>query len=321
MIAFARAAAVAGALSLTSAATAQAYEPDGPIEFVIMTGHHDGADDLAHAVADIAAEMGLFPYPITFSYHSVGGGAEAFQYLLSAEDPNRVLLVTRNSFFTIPQLQAGLGVDVMDFAPIALMGEDHFVLWVRASDGPEDFAGFVAAAQAKGGEWIMVGAGFGSPEEILTGATSFIAGAPMSYRGRDSGGHAIESLIRGDADSAIETVADAIAYFENGRVKPVLVFSDARLPTLPDTPTFSELGYGFSYHSYRQIVGGPAMSEAATAYYAERFAQIYESDAWREVMLHDALEGDFLTGGPLREVWAAEMTHHEGLLRAIDALP
>ena len=129
---------IAGAAALATTAfsgIAHAFEPNKPIDFVIMAGKGGGADKMARLMQSIIEKEKLAPRPLVPVNKSGGSGAEALVAMKGANDPNHTIMVTLNSFFTTPLRQPGLGVDIMEFAPVGRMAEDTFLLWVHKDEG------------------------------------------------------------------------------------------------------------------------------------------------------------------------------------------
>ena len=156
--AFLRVAGVAS-LALALPGIAQAWEPSKPVDFVIMAGKGGGADKMARLMQAAIVKNELMDLPLVPVNKPGGTGAEALIALNQANDPDHMLLVTLNSFFTTPLTQPGLKVDPMTFAPVGLMAEDTFVLWVHKDEGVHTLDEFVAKARAEGDAWVMGGTG------------------------------------------------------------------------------------------------------------------------------------------------------------------
>ncbi|MEL6198059.1 MAG: tripartite tricarboxylate transporter substrate binding protein, partial [Pseudomonadota bacterium] len=163
------AAAAAMALgSVAGTATAADWEPQKPIDFVIMAGKGGGADKMARLMQSIVEEESLASKPLVPVNKSGGSGAEALVHLNTARDPDHTIMVTLNSFFTTPLRQPALGIDIMEFSPIARMAEDTFLLWVHKDEGVSSFDEFVAVAAERGDGWVMGGTGKNAEDNIIT---------------------------------------------------------------------------------------------------------------------------------------------------------
>ena len=65
----------------STAGTALAFEPQKPIEFVVMAGKGGGADKAVRLMQSIIAKEKLAPVPVTPINKPGGSGAEALVYL------------------------------------------------------------------------------------------------------------------------------------------------------------------------------------------------------------------------------------------------
>ena len=152
-------AAALGTASLSLSVQAFAWQPDKPINFIIMAGKGGGADKMARLMQSIVEKDSLASRPLVPVNKSGGSGAEALIAAKSSNDPNHTIMVTLNSFYTTPLRQPGLDVDVLQFAPIARMAEDTFLLWVHADTGITTFDQWLDVARNTGRNWVMGGTG------------------------------------------------------------------------------------------------------------------------------------------------------------------
>ena len=66
-------------------------------------------------------------------------------------------MVTINRFYTTPLQNSEIKSKITDYAPIARMAEDTFILWVNKNSGIDTLEKFAAAAKKKGKDWVMAG--------------------------------------------------------------------------------------------------------------------------------------------------------------------
>ena len=66
-----------------------------------------------------------------------------------------------------------------------------------------------------------------------------------------------------------------------GRVKPIAVTSPERLKSLPDVPTFKELGSDIELMLYRGIVMPKDVPEEAVRFWSEAMKKVAESETWK----------------------------------------
>jgi putative tricarboxylic transport membrane protein len=298
-----------------------AWEPNKPVEFVVMAGKGGGADKAVRLIQSIIASEKMAPVPFTPVNKPGGSGAEALVHVNGKNGDNHTIMFTLNSFYTTPLRQPGLGVDIATFTPIARMAEDTFLLWVH-SDRKDinNMEEFVKAAKAKGSKWIMAGTGKNSEDNLLT---DFLNGAydlNMKYVPYKGGGKVAKELAGKNADSTVNNPSEQLGFYEAGTTKALASFTDKRLPLFPDAPTFKELGKDYVYYMQRTVVGAPGMSKDAAAYYNKLFTKVFNSAKWQEYRTKKSLQGDLLTGDALMDYWKRERDVHEVMLRKMGAI-
>ncbi len=312
---------IAGAAMLVTApivAHAQEWEPTRPIDFVIMAGPGGGADQIARFLQSVAEKNDLTSRPLVPNNKGGGSGAEALLHVANANDPDHTLLVTLNSFFTTPIRQENLGIDIMDFTPIAMMGVDPFVLWVHKDQGITTFEQFVEEVEAANGEWVMGGTGKGQEDSIVIAYMSGAYGLPIKYIPYDGGGAVAKDLAGKQIMASVNNPAEAKGFYESGDFVPLLAFSDERMPAYPDVPTLKEKGHDFSYYNQRAVVGAPGMSEEAAEYYRDLFTTIYEGDEWQGYLESESLSPLWMNADEQKDYWSRQVENHRDLLARLD---
>ncbi len=294
---------------------AAAWEPQKPVEFVIMAGKGGGADKMARLMQSIIAKDNMSNMPFTPVNKPGGSGAEALVYLKDHTGDDHVIMVTLNSFYTTPLRQPDLGIDITTFTPVARMAEDTFLLWVNSATDIMNVDDFVAAAKAGGLDWIMAGTGKASEDNLLTNTLNTTYDLEMTYVPYKGGGKVAKELAGENANSTVNNPSEQLGFFEAGNTRPLAAFTPERLAMFPDVPTFRELGHDIVYFMQRSVVGAPGMSDEAEAYYQGVFKQVYDSPEWQEYMTKKSLQGDFLSGPALKDYWVEERDIHEGLLQ------
>jgi len=308
---------VLGATALTATAIggpAHAWEPNKPIDFVIMAGAGGGADQIARFIQSVAEKNDMTTLPLIPNNKGGGSGAEALIALNSTRDPDHTILVTLNSFFTTPLRQENLGIDIMEFTPIAMMGVDPFVLWVHQERGIDSFEGWQEAVKTEDGEWVMGGTGKGQEDSLVTTWLEQNYDLSMKYIPYSGGGDVAKDLAGQQIMSSVNNPSEARGFFQNGDVVPLLSFSDERLDMVSDVPTVKELGKDFSYYNQRAVVGAPGMSEEAATYYQDLFQQIYDSEEWQDYMASESLSPLWMTAEEQMEYWQTQLDRHKELL-------
>ena len=308
---------IAAAVAFATNAVAADWQPRKPVEFVIMAGPGGGADKMARLMQTIIEKHDISPKPFIPVNKAGGSGAEALVHLKSKTGDDHTIMVTLNSFYTTPLRQPGIGIDSLSFTPIARMAEDTFLLWVHKDKGIKTMDEFVAAAKAKGKDWIMAGTGKAQEDELLTNFLNTTYGLSITYVPFKGGGDVAKQLAGKHADSTVNNPSEALGFYQAGNVVPIAAFTKDRLEMFPDVPTMEELGHPNAYYMQRSVVGAPGMSDEAADFYRGVFTKVYNSEEWQEYKKKKSLLGNFITGNELEEYWKVGIANHRKLLKEI----
>ena len=305
---------------MSSMAVASSWEPNKPVNFIIMAGKGGGADKMARLMQGIIEKEGLSSRPLVPVNKSGGSGAEALIAAKTANDPNHTIMVTLNSFYTTPLRQPGLGVDIMEFSPVARMAEDTFLLWVHADTGITTFEQWLEVVRGQGSKWVMGGTGSNSEDNIITDYLNNQFDLKIKYIPYKGGGAVAKDVAGKQINSSVNNPSEALGFYQSGDMVPLVAFTNERLPMFPEVPTLKEKGADFSYFMQRSVVGAPGMSSEAEAYYAELFTKVYNSTGWQDYKKKKSLMGDLINGDTLSSYWQAQRANHENILRASGAI-
>ena len=308
------AAAVAG---VALPASAEGWEPQKPVEMVIMAGAGGGADRLARLFQSIIQKENLTNMPVMPTNKGGGSGAEAMRYLVDKPGDDHIIMATLNSYYTTP-LRTDIGVNIEEFTPIARMALDTFVLWVNADSDIQTLDDYVAAVQAAGGNWKMGGTGTGAEDSLVTALLEEEFGIQHTYVPFEGGGDVAKALVGGHVDATVNNPSEAMGFWKAEKVRPIATLTVERIEAMPDVPTMTELGHPVVYEMQRSFVGPAGMSPEAVAYYTDMFMKLSESPEWQTYMAENALIGDVLTGDALQAYFLEERELHRAILEQME---
>ncbi|MBI6630613.1 Bug family tripartite tricarboxylate transporter substrate binding protein [Pontibaca salina] len=308
---------LAGATALAGALAgpAAAWEPTKPVDFVIMAGAGGGADQIARFLQSVAEKKDLMNRPLVPNNKGGGSGAEALIALNTSRDPDHTILVTLNSFFTTPLRQENLGIDVMTFSPVAMMGVDPFILWVHKDSGITTFEEWLE--EVKKGGYVMGGTGKGQEDSLVITYLEQAFDLDIKYIPYKGGGDVAKDLAGKQVMATVNNPSETKGFYANGDVVPLLSFSDERMEAFPDVPTLKEKGADFSYYNQRAVVGAPGQSDEAAAYYQDLFETIYETEEWQNYMDTESISPLWLSPEEQKDYWATQVERHKELLAAM----
>jgi len=134
---------------------------------------------------------------------------------------------------------------VTDLAPVILLEKGPLILLVNAEKSPyKSVKDLTDALKAKPGRLSYASAGSGGSFHLageMFKTSTGVFSVHIPYRG---GGPATNDLLAGQVDYMFDMVPAALPYLKSASPKlyPLAVAHDKRVPSLPNVPTFTELG-------------------------------------------------------------------------------
>ncbi|GIU93130.1 MAG: hypothetical protein KatS3mg011_2036 [Acidimicrobiia bacterium] len=229
--------------------------PSQPITWIVAFDPGGGSDIEARRIQDRLQE--ILGTRIQIEYRSGGGGAVGWSEFVKRPADG----------YTV----AGLVIPHIVIQPLALddpgyqTEEIRAAAWtvaapaalIVANDSPyQTLEDFVAAAQENPGGLTVGGVATFSASDLALAEFIDEAGIEVTYV-PVTGGAAplISDLLGGHIDALVLGTSHAVR--NSDTLRPLAIAGDERFELLPDTPTFSELGYDVSV-SYAWGVGMPA---------------------------------------------------------------
>ena len=115
------------------------------------------------------------------------------------------------------------------------------MLLVRADAGLNTLADFIKRASAK----PALTSGAGTPSaRLITATLGERIGADITYVPYKAAPQALADLLSGQIDLTFADVSIALPQLKAGKVKALVLASDARSPLMAEVPTFQEAGLG-----------------------------------------------------------------------------
>ena len=300
---------------------ALAWEPSKPVEFVVPAGTGGGADQMARLLQGIVQKHNLMKQPLIVVNKSGGAGAEGFLAMKSAKgDPHRIV-ITLSNLFTTP-LATGVPFNWKDLTPVSMLALDQFVLWVSAETPYKSAKDYVGAVKAAGpNKFKMGGTGSKQEDQIITVAIEKATGAKFTYVPFKGGGEVAVQLVGRHVDSSVNNPIEAVAQWRAGKLRPLCVFDDERMPykdkitadmSWNDIPSCKEAGIPVDYLMLRGIFASPGIPKEAVQFYVDLFRKARETDEWKKFMADGAFNTTFMSGAEfVKWVEKAEATHRE----------
>ncbi len=172
-----------------------------------------------------------------------GGGVVAGDVVARSAPDGYTLLLYGNTLWLLPLMRKQVPYDPQrDFVPVTLAGRAGNVLVVHPSLPVKSVKELIALARARPGQMNFSTAAPGTINHLageLFNSMAKINIVRISYRGSPS---ALNALLSGEVQLMFATPAPARPHIQAGRVRPLGVTTNTRLPAYPDVPTIAETG-------------------------------------------------------------------------------
>jgi len=237
--------ALLAACALAPLAAAQDAYPSRPIT-IVAPFPPGGVADL-HARPLAAAMEKVLKNPVAVVNKTGAAGAVGMQFVATSRPDGYTLLLALSSISIIPEADRLFGrqpaFTVDQFEPIALLSADPTILVVRAESPWKTAREFIEDARKRPGQISFSSSGVYGTLHMAMELLSSAAGIKMRHVPYGGAGPAITAILGGHVDALASGPAAVVAHIQSGKLRPLATWGDRRLASMPDLPTFKELGY------------------------------------------------------------------------------
>jgi len=235
-----RAAAVLLIIASTTHALAQSSFPSKPLRIIVPFPPGGAVDPLVRALASGLTER--IGEPVVVENRPGATGTIGMNACAkSPADGYTLCFVTSDGMTVIPALGVPLPFDAeRDFQTVTLLGFAQPVLVANARSPFDSFASLVVYARANPGKVNFGTFGEGGSSHQLLEAIQHGTGTKITNVPYKGTGPALQGALAGEVDLALSILPVVLPHIKAGRLKPILVLARARLPALPDVPTYGE---------------------------------------------------------------------------------
>ncbi|OGA68820.1 MAG: hypothetical protein A3G81_17395 [Betaproteobacteria bacterium RIFCSPLOWO2_12_FULL_65_14] len=228
------------ALGLSAAVTAQTW-PTRPITIVVGTPPGGGFDAYARTITDRLSRS-LGQQVLVENRPSAGANMSA-EYVAKTTADGYTLLVGSAALIEInPLTFSGLRWKVADFRPIIKGVEAPLVFVTHPKIPARNFAQFAAWLKSNRGKVAYASFSPGTPSHFLGYQLNERLAAEMVHVPYKGSGPQVSDLLGGHVLLGFTQVQTALPHIKTGKLNALATTGAARYPSMPDVPTFEELG-------------------------------------------------------------------------------
>jgi tripartite-type tricarboxylate transporter receptor subunit TctC len=233
---------IGGLLALSAQPAQSRSYPSETIKIIVPYAPGGNVDVTARLIAPVMSQ--LLGQPVIVENRTGAGGLVGTSAALNAKPDGYTLLMGSTGTLTVgPNTFPNWPHDpIKGITPISNVQLVPLVLVVKADSPIKSVQQLVQLAKEKPGEIAAAGAGVGTANHLAAELFQTLTGTKfllVSYRGA---GPAMNDLIAGHVQFFFDQASTTVPQVEGGTIRALAVTSPKRWPSLPDTPTFTELG-------------------------------------------------------------------------------
>lgn len=180
------------------------------------------------------------------------GGAIGTAFVSKAAPDGKTLLMAASSHFVTSAMGARPFYEpVKEFAPVANIGNQSYVLMVNAGVPAKTTAEFIQYAKSKPGVLNYNSAGVGSSTHLAMAYFAKTADLDMVHVPYKGTAEAVTDVSGGRGNAVIVPTAGVGVYLQDTRLRIIGITAKKRSTLLPNVPTLAESGLsGFQFESW-----------------------------------------------------------------------
>lgn len=229
------------AATLPGMVAAQAY-PSKPVRVVVPFAPGGTTDLLARIIAE---KMGvaLGQTVIVENKAGAGGGIGAAEVAKASPDGYTLLMSSVSTMATNPAINPATPYDpIKDFVHISNVAATPNVIAVNPSFPARDYKTFVETLQRHPGKYSYGTAGNGSVGHMLAELYKSMAKVYVIHIPYRGSGPALNDVVAGQLPIIVDNLPSTLPFIKDKRLIPIVVAAPNRVASLPDVPTFAEVG-------------------------------------------------------------------------------
>jgi tripartite-type tricarboxylate transporter receptor subunit TctC len=289
-----RRALLGASLALPTVAHAQAPWPSRAITMLVGFAPGGGTDIIARLLAPaLQAELGQSI--AVENRPGASGTIAAATNARAVPDGYSLLMSTVSASAVVPPQMRPPPFDILkDQTPVVLAATVPLVAVVPVTSPARDLAGLIAEAKARPGQLNYSSSGVATQQHLAAELLSRAAGIEMTHVPFRGTGQAVNEILAGRIDLAIDTFPTYVPHIRAGRVRVLAVTTAQRVDLLPEVPTVAESGFpGFDANVWYMLMAPPGTPAAIT----DRLVAAVNKALADPVLRPRIVDAGFLPGG------------------------
>ena len=260
-------------------ALAEEVYPSRPIEMIVPWGPGGGSDQTGRKIAKLLENELRVSLPVV-NVPGATGNAGILKLIAGRPDGYSLAVLAADTLYA-NQISGAQKWTLNDLTPIAVMIQQPSGFYVAEGSRFKTWADVESEARTKG---VKVGiSGFGSPDDVTIGYFNSkglkLQGVPFA-----NPGERYTSLIGGHTDIMYSPLGNVRGMVDSKQMRPIIIFSNKRLPEYRDAPTSKELGYEVTLPQFRAIVVKAGTDPQRVKTISDALARVYHDKEYSEFL-------------------------------------
>lgn len=181
--------------------------------------------------------------PVILETKPGGGTTIASAFVATSPPDGHTLLCAISAFLTAPfYYNESRYAPLEDFSPVALVVKVAHVLMIRSDLPINNIKELIAYAQSNPDKLTFGSSGIGTSNYLGAALFQKMAKVKMTNIPYKGGAPALQDLVGGRIDLLFDVPQAGVPFINSGKLRPLGVTTEARLPSFPDWPTIAEAG-------------------------------------------------------------------------------
>jgi tripartite-type tricarboxylate transporter receptor subunit TctC len=300
-------------------AWAQEAYPSRPISMIVPFPPGGVADLTARPVA--AALERQLKNPVGVVNKTGAAGAVGMQFAATSKPDGYTLLLALSSISIIPEADKLFdrppAYTVDQLTPIALISADPTILVVRTESPWKTAKEFIEDARKRPGQISYSSSGIYGTLHMAMELLSHAAGIKLRHVPHQGAGPALTALLGGHVDALASGPAVVLPQIKAGKLRALACFSDKRAASLPDVPTFKELGYDVEFSLWVGMFAPVKTPAANVNVIREAVRKAANSDQFKTAIANIGDEVAYLDQPDFAKFWDTDAKRVESAVHAI----
>jgi len=254
---------IALALIAPAAASAQTY-PSKPIRLVLPYVPGGIIDTVGRNLAQRMSES--LGQSVVAENRPGAGGMVGTDVVARAAPDGYTILLMDPAVVINPSLQKDAPYDLSKLQMVSMIGSSPAVIVASLTVPIKSFPELIAFGKANPGKLNFASAGIGTSPHLAGEMIKLRTGIDMTHVPYRGIGAAYPDVMSGKVQLAFSSIAGAVAFTRDGRVRPIATTGARRSSVYPEVPTVAESGLpGFDVDLWTGIIAPAGLPPAVLA--------------------------------------------------------